>query len=71
MNQKLIENIDYTIDKSGNLVFTREYHLKRGHCCQSGCLNCPYKSIDPFTPAELNSNWSEDQDEYEEDLVDD
>jgi len=24
------------------LVFTREYHLKRGYCCNSGCRHCPY-----------------------------
>ncbi|MGH9843368.1 MAG: DUF5522 domain-containing protein [Blastocatellia bacterium] len=27
----------------GNLmVFTREFHLKRGECCGSGCRHCPY-----------------------------
>lgn len=26
----------------GYLVFTEQYHLKRGHCCQSGCRHCPY-----------------------------
>lgn len=25
------------------LVFTREYHLKRGYCCNSGCRHCPYR----------------------------
>jgi len=24
------------------LVFTREFHLKRGYCCTNGCKNCPY-----------------------------
>jgi len=24
------------------LVFTEEYHLRRGYCCQSGCRHCPY-----------------------------
>jgi hypothetical protein len=33
---------DYTIDSDGLMVFTREYHIKRGHCCNSGCFNCPY-----------------------------
>lgn len=23
-------------------VFTEEYHIKRGHCCGSGCRHCPY-----------------------------
>ena len=27
----------------GNLmVFTRQFHLKRGSCCGSGCRHCPY-----------------------------
>lgn len=41
MNE-LQEGIDYTISKDGLFVFTREYHLKRGYCCGSNCLNCPY-----------------------------
>jgi hypothetical protein len=24
------------------IVFTRDYHLKRGYCCGSGCRHCPY-----------------------------
>lgn len=24
------------------VVFTAEYHLKRGYCCGSGCRHCPY-----------------------------
>ena len=40
----LKEGIDYYIDEAtGCLVFTREYHLKRGHCCKSGCRHCPYQ----------------------------
>jgi hypothetical protein len=36
------ENIDYYINEDGNLVFTKEYHLKRGYCCKNKCLNCPW-----------------------------
>jgi hypothetical protein len=25
------------------MVFTSAYHWKRGYCCNSDCLNCPYK----------------------------
>lgn len=28
--------------ENGFVVFTREFHLKRGYCCQSGCRHCPY-----------------------------
>lgn len=42
--EELVEGVDYIIDpETGYLVFTREYHLKRGYCCNSGCRNCPYK----------------------------
>jgi hypothetical protein len=33
---------DFYIDELGRYVFTAEYHLKRGYCCQSGCRHCPY-----------------------------
>lgn len=42
MPEKLIEREDYYINQEDNLVFTEKYHLKRGYCCQSGCLHCPY-----------------------------
>jgi hypothetical protein len=38
---KLVEGEDYYIE-NGLLVFTAAYHLKRGHCCGSGCRHCPY-----------------------------
>jgi len=28
--------------EGGYVVFTAEYHLKRGHCCESHCRHCPY-----------------------------
>jgi hypothetical protein len=33
---------DYYFNESGLMVFTESYHLKRGHCCGSGCKHCPY-----------------------------
>ena len=27
---------------TGLYVFTAQYLLKRGYCCQSGCRHCPY-----------------------------
>jgi len=69
----LQENIDYTINKNGNMVFTAEFLLSRGFCCQSGCQNCPYgihdsiptkkkeigSSFDPrTTPAEYNPRYA-------------
>jgi len=36
---------DYYFNEEGLLVFTREYHLKRGDCCGSGCINCPFDYV--------------------------
>ncbi len=33
---------DCYFTEEGYLVFTAQYHLKRGYCCQSGCRHCPY-----------------------------
>jgi hypothetical protein len=42
----MIEGIDYYIDdRSGLLVFTSHFLLKRGYCCNNKCKNCPYKLI--------------------------
>lgn len=39
---KLIKGEDYYLDDLGRYVFTSEYLLKRGYCCESGCKHCPY-----------------------------
>lgn len=28
--------------ENGLMVFTGDYHLRRGYCCDSGCRHCPY-----------------------------
>ena len=33
-------NIKYNIQEQ--VIFTKEYHLKRGYCCNNGCKHCPY-----------------------------
>ena len=45
--EKLTEGIDYSVEVGGQWVFTANYHLKRGYCCQSGCQNCPYGNGPP------------------------
>ncbi len=37
-----LEPEDFYFDDDGRMVFTRVYHLKRGHCCESGCRHCPW-----------------------------
>jgi hypothetical protein len=39
------EETDYYIIEGGYLVFTREYHLKRGYCCKNGCRHCPWRQV--------------------------
>ena len=29
----------------GKLVFTEQYHLRRGRCCNNFCKHCPYKDL--------------------------
>jgi len=38
----LLPGKDYTINADGKVVLTAAYLLKRGYCCGSGCLHCPY-----------------------------
>ncbi len=37
-----INQTDYYIE-DGKYVFTEQFHIKRGHCCGSGCRNCPFR----------------------------
>ena len=38
------EAADFYIE-NGYVVFTREYHLKRGYCCKNGCRHCPWRKL--------------------------
>ena len=31
--------------ENGYIVFTKNYHLKRGYCCKNNCRHCPYKHL--------------------------
>ena len=37
-----LEPGDYYMNEQGYMVFTEQYHLKRGFCCGSKCEHCPY-----------------------------
>ncbi len=41
-DKKKIKDTDQFYWENGLMVFTEAYHLKRGHCCKSGCRHCPY-----------------------------
>lgn len=36
-----LQNTDFYW-QNGKMVMTESYHKKRGSCCGSGCLHCPY-----------------------------
>lgn len=36
------EGVDYYFNEQGFMVFTTEYHLKRGYCCKNKCKHCPW-----------------------------
>ena len=41
-SSKKLQAEDFYYSPEGYRVFTEIYHLKRGHCCKSGCKHCPY-----------------------------
>eukprot|EP01065_Artemidia_motanka_P010312 TRINITY_DN15452_c0_g1_i1.p2 TRINITY_DN15452_c0_g1~~TRINITY_DN15452_c0_g1_i1.p2 ORF type:complete len:331 (+),score=93.79 TRINITY_DN15452_c0_g1_i1:61-993(+) len=47
----------YTDPATGFTVFTRVAHLRRGHCCGSGCRHCPYDHMN--TPANIKKREAE------------
>jgi hypothetical protein len=38
----MLQADEYYLLPDGRLVFTEQYHLRRGYCCASGCRHCPY-----------------------------
>lgn len=69
-----MKKADFYINEDGNTVFTKEFHLRRGYCCESSCLHCPYgfnereEDSTSETPHELRLNTSE-EDISDEDLA--
>lgn len=41
----LEEGTDYYVE-DGLFVFTADFLLRRGYCCESGCRHCPYTRDD-------------------------
>ncbi len=41
-NESVLELKEDYYWENGFMVFTEAYHLRRGHCCNSGCRHCPY-----------------------------
>ncbi|MEQ9188199.1 MAG: DUF5522 domain-containing protein [Cryomorphaceae bacterium] len=41
-NKSRLNEEDFYMSDEGFIVFTEQYHLKRGYCCKSGCKHCPY-----------------------------
>ena len=56
-----VENPFYYLNEQGHRVFTEEFHLKRGFCCESKpnhCKHCPFQNKDdkPITIKNASSN---------------
>ena len=41
--KKSLKEIQEYYMEDGYVVFTKEFLLKRGYCCERGCRHCPYK----------------------------
>jgi len=54
----LQEGTDYYINRDGNFVFTKEYHVKRGFCCKNKCLHCPWNYGKPVPVKEEDNDTS-------------
>jgi hypothetical protein len=39
---EMTEGEDFYINDRGLFVFMEAYHKKRGFCCESGCVHCPF-----------------------------
>lgn len=48
-------NEDFYFNSEGLLVFSEQYHLKRGTCCGMGCLHCPYNHINVKDKSKLKT----------------
>lgn len=61
MFKKELDPEDFYYSPEGYIVFTEKYHLKRGHCCKSGCKHCPYgydRKTGAIKKANTSQNWS-------------
>ena len=53
MPEELIEDRDFYWD-GPYMVFTADFLLRRGYCCQSGCRHCPYGFMREPTETEID-----------------
>jgi Family of unknown function (DUF5522) len=59
MKNKDLQTGDYYLSPEGYMVFTEQFHLRRGHCCKSGCRHCPYgydKNTDRIDPKKIRKS---------------
>jgi hypothetical protein len=53
--EPLLPGRDYVVE-DGLWVLTREFLLRRGYCCKSGCRNCPYGFRKPAPDADTTDS---------------
>jgi hypothetical protein len=42
MFKKELDPSEFYLSPEGYIIFTEQYHLKRGYCCKNGCKHCPF-----------------------------
>lgn len=58
LNKPALENNPDYYWENGLMVFTRDYHLKRGYCCKNGCRHCPYGFRNDGMKKKVTISWS-------------
>ena len=46
MKNKKLNPEDFYLSEEGYIIFTENFHSKRGFCCLNNCLHCPYEKKD-------------------------
>ena len=55
-----LEEGDFYLSEQGFRVFTEQYLLKRGYCCESNCRHCPYGFNDKISSKKHMTNQFKD-----------
>jgi hypothetical protein len=42
MFKKELDPSEFYLSPEGYIIYTENYHLKRGYCCKNGCKHCPF-----------------------------
>ena len=60
MFKKELDPSEFYLSPEGYIIYTENYHLKRGYCCKNGCKHCPFgynKKTGKFDNEKKNSKF--------------